>query len=200
MTQQIIFQREVLIDAPLTHVWQLVATEEGLRQWWGNTIFFEAKEGGRCEEWRLGRERTSHWQGVVTVYAPPSQLMLTLRVQEPEEDAPELTTISIALEAIGEQTNVHVTHRAFGPTAAVGTEEERERVKQPIKPQEVPMAQLDRPAPGTLPQPSVAPPPMTGRIEPAYFLLSKQQSDALTLTWQRRLTSLAAAVTQIDAA
>jgi hypothetical protein len=41
---------------------------------------------------------------------------------------------------------------------------------------------------------------MTGRIEPAYFLLSKQQSDALTLTWQRRLTSLAAAVTQIDAA
>ena len=72
MTNQIIFQHETLINAPLSHVWQLVATEEGLRQWWGNAISLEAKEGGRCEEWRKQGQSVSHWQGVVTLYAPPA--------------------------------------------------------------------------------------------------------------------------------
>jgi hypothetical protein len=35
--------------------------------------------------------------------------------------------------------------------------------------------------------------PNAGRIDPAYHLLTQQQSDALTLSWQQRLTGLAAA-------
>src|SRR5215203_4571560 len=111
--QQVIVQREVVIDAPLAHVWQLVATEEGLRQWWGNTIFLEAKEGGRCEEWRNEARpgdlaSPTRWQGVVTTYAPPYQLMLTMRAQDAPIEVPELTTIAISLEAKnnGEQTRV----------------------------------------------------------------------------------------------
>jgi hypothetical protein len=44
---QPIVRRELLIDAPLDHVWQLVATEDGLRQGWGNLIALEAQEGGQ---------------------------------------------------------------------------------------------------------------------------------------------------------
>lgn len=181
----VIFQREILINAPATHVWQLVATENGLRQWWGNTIYLEAKEGGRCEEWRPARNKTAHWQGVVTQYTPPHQLMLTLAAQEPQADGPELTTISIALEAKGDQTRVHVTQRAFASTPAISP---RPSTPQPDK-QGLPMAQLHRPAPGSIPTPATHL-PTTGHAT---------ASDALTQTWQRRLTSLAAAFTQADA-
>ena len=119
MTQNFIVQREVLINAPLDHVWPLVATEAGLRQWWGNRIVLEPREGGRCEEWRSDRERALHWQGVVTIYTPPHHLMMTMRAQGRPQDTLELATISIALEARGEQTRVHVTHRAFGSAAAI---------------------------------------------------------------------------------
>ncbi len=194
---QIIFEREVLIYAPLVHVWQLVATESGLRQWWGNTIFLEAKVGGRCEEWRPAGHKTAHWQGVVTQYTPPHHLLLTLRAQEPQADGPELTTISIALESKREQTRVYVTQRAFGPASVVGTQDPRETFAQPDRPQSVPLAQLDQPAPGSLPMP-VPQMPTTGQIDPSYNLFTRQQADALTLSWQRRLTNLAAAITQTD--
>lgn len=190
--QQVTYQRDVLIDAPLAHVWQLVATEEGLRQWWGNTIFLEAKEGGRCEEWRNGPNGAAHWQGAVTLYSPPHQLMMTLRAQEPQADGPEITTISIALEANGEQTRVHVTQRAFSPTPAIGAEEQPLPDKQPAKPQGVPLAQLTRPAPGSLPMPSMTPMPATGAVKPTHNLLTRQLSDVLISTWQRRLASLVA--------
>lgn len=190
MTQRhIIVQREVLINAPLAHVWPLVATEEGLCQWWGNKIVLEAKEGGRCEEWRSERERASHWQGVVTIYTPPHHLMMTLRAQGTSQDSPELATISIALEARGEQTRVHVTHRAFGPADAIATGDQRDMVEIPEMPHEMPMAQLVRPAPGTLP--TQTPHYGSGRIAPADSF-NRQSSDALIFMWQQRLTTLIA--------
>ncbi|MCC6456979.1 MAG: SRPBCC domain-containing protein [Caldilineaceae bacterium] len=187
---QLLFQREVLIDAPLTHVWQLVATESGLRQWWGNPISVEAREGGRCEEWRQEADRPSHWQGVVTLYAPPRQIMLTLRAQEPQSDWPELITISIALEAQGEKTHVHITQRAFGSPSLIGTADPRQPVDAHTKPR-VPLAQLDRVPPGSLPMPAQLLP--AGRVEPSSWLISRAQSDELALTWQGRLTSLTVA-------
>lgn len=190
--QQIVVQREVLIDASLAHVWQLVATEEGLRQWWGNTIFLEAKEGGRCEEWRNDRQQPTRWQGVVTTYAPPHQLMLTMRAQEAQQEMPELTTIAITLEARnnGTQTRVHVTQRAFGAMAAVGTVIEVDKEAQSKKPIEVPLAQLQRPAPGAYPLPQAASLPAVGSIYPSYTLLTQQQSEAIDFTWQQRLNTL----------
>jgi uncharacterized protein YndB with AHSA1/START domain len=187
---QVLFQREVLINAPLTHVWQLVATESGLRQWWGNPISVEAREGGRCEEWRQEADRPAHWQGVVTLYAPPRQIMLTLRAQEPQSDWPELITISIALEAKGEQTHVHVTQRAFGAPSLISTDAQREPVDIHTKPLS-PRAQLDRVPPGSRPMPAQMLP--AGRVEPAHLLITREQSDELALSWQRRLTSLTAA-------
>lgn len=187
---QVIFQRELLIDAPRPHVWQLVATEDGLRQWWGNPISIETKEGGRCEEWRQAGDRPSYWRGVVTHYAPPHQLMLTLRAQEAQSDWPELTTISIELEAKGEQTRVQVTQRAFGAKSLIGTGDLHELVEQPTKPRS-PLAQLDRVPPGSLPMPAQILP--AGRVEPLAFLISRDQADELGLVWQRRIAMLAAA-------
>jgi uncharacterized protein YndB with AHSA1/START domain len=191
---QTLFQREVLIDAPLDHVWQLVATESGLRQWWGNTISLEAKEGGRCEEWRLERNRSSHWQGVVTLYTPPYQLAMTLRADEAQRDWPDLTTISIALEATGEQTRVSVTQRAFASTSVIGTADQVLPLEQPAKPLRSPMAQLEQAPPGSLPMPMQQ--LATGHIEPDYRLLAREQADQLEVWWQSRLTSLAAASAQ----
>jgi uncharacterized protein YndB with AHSA1/START domain len=196
--QHLIIQREILIDAPLIHVWQLVATEEGLRQWWGNTIFLESKEGGRCEEWRSDHQRSRHWQGVVTTYAPPHQLMLTLRAQEGQQDEPELTTIAIMLEATptGEQTRVHVTQRAFGTVAASGKPLPAAEAAYPNPVPDAPLAQLQRPAPGAYPLPDAVHIPAIGRIEPADTLFTRQK-ELLTLTWQRRLTSLVAYATTL---
>jgi len=188
MSQQLLFQRELLIDAPLNHVWQLVATEEGLRQWWGNTIYLEAKEGGRCEEWRPRRGVPTHWRGIVTLYAPPHELMLTLHAQAENEEGPEFTTIAIALAAHDDKTLVRVSQRAFGPTQAIATADQKET--QPQWRQDLPLAQLQRPAPGSLP--NISPAPASDRMDPRYPSITHSQLNALTQTWQIRLTTLAA--------
>jgi len=194
MTQQLLFQRDLLIDAPLSHVWELVATENGLRQWWGNTIHLEAKEGGRCEEWRPGRRQEScHWRGVVTLYSPPNQLMLTLRAQGEGADEADFTTIAIALAAEGDKTRVQVCQRAFGPTHAVTMPDRQEEPQQPDWRQAFPLAQLTQPQPGAIPIPNFSPLPATGHIDPAKQSLTQPQMDLLAESWQIRLTSLAAA-------
>lgn len=190
---QIIFQREVLIDAPLTRVWQLVATEDGLRQWWGNSISMEAKEGGRCEEWRTQQNKPSHWQGVVTLYTPPHQLMLTMKAQGVEDGGPEFTTISIGLEAKGEQTCVHVTQRAFEAAPAIGTQEALEPMIPPSQPRRWPYAELDRVPPGAVPKPIQT--PTVGRIEPDHVLVSRVYAGELEMSWQIRFSALTAAST-----
>ena len=187
---QIIVQREIAINAPLADVWPLVATEEGLRQWWGNTIALEAKAGGRCEEWRIERNRVIHWQGVVTHFAPPHQLTMTLRAQTPSMSEPMLASIDIALEGNEHQTRVHVTHRAFAYDAAIATETLPGPMSLPAP--NVPLAQLDRPAPGARPMPAPALP--TGQIQPPHFLVDRDQREALLAMWQARLNGLNARV------
>lgn len=195
---QILYQREILIDAPLAHVWPLVATEDGLRQWWGNGISLEPREGGRCEEWRPHGEKLLHWQGIVTHYTPPHQLTLTLRSQEPGNHWPELTTISIALEAKGEQTLVDVTQRAFGAMPQVDTRmPDATELGEPIQPRMSPLAsiaQLERIHSGSLPR-SIPMPLAPSAIIPE--LITREQSHTLTLWWQKRFASLAATASAI---
>jgi uncharacterized protein YndB with AHSA1/START domain len=167
-----------------------VGTEEGLRQWWGNPISLEAKEGGRCEEWRLHRGISTYWRGVVTLYAPPHELMLTLRAQEGQEEGPEFTTITIALTAHGDKTRVHVTQRSFGRTQATTTQDQKETPTLPEWRQGIPLARLQRPAPGS--QPAIPATPVPDRIDPSHPFMAQPQLDVLTQTWQIRLTALAA--------
>jgi uncharacterized protein YndB with AHSA1/START domain len=113
-------QREIEIDAPVERVWSLVATEAGLRQWWGGQIALEPKEGGRCEEWSRGPDGERHQRGVVTVYDPPRQLALTF---QPEDDGewPLLSTITIQVEERAGRSKVRVIHEAHSlvPVEAV---------------------------------------------------------------------------------
>jgi uncharacterized protein YndB with AHSA1/START domain len=187
---QMIFQSEIVIDAPLSRVWQLVATEKGLRQWWGNTIHLEAKEGGRCEEWRAQGDRISHWRGAVTLYAPPSQLTFSLRAEDALPEEPQMATIHITLQAEGSQTRVQVTHHAFAAASTIEPERPRTMPTLPRSPQGIPMAQLDRPAPGSVPMPHSL--LDTGSIAPSRRLVPQPESDALTAMWEARITSLAA--------
>lgn len=202
---QTIFRRELLIDAPLSHVWDLVATENGLRQWWGNAIALEEKEGGRCEEWRTSyqtetptaKQSVSHWQGIVTIYAPPHQLVLTLKADVAKAGEPEFTTIAIALQAKGASTYVQVTQRAFEGAAARAVQEPRRPLVVPNPPRVTPMAQLDRLPPGTLPQSGQLPAPTSGQIDPSHLLVSPDHGEQLEFAWQQRLAALAAASQQI---
>lgn len=113
-----LIRREVEMDAPVDQVWPYLATEAGLRQWWGNEISLEPKPGGRCAERTIigGREVTQ--EGVVTVYDPPRQLTLTFT---PNGEAwPALARISITLEADGERTRLAVVHHLLsGDTAEI---------------------------------------------------------------------------------
>jgi uncharacterized protein YndB with AHSA1/START domain len=113
-------RREIEIDAPVERVWPLVATEEGLRQWWGGQIALEPKEGGRCEEWSRGPDGERRQHGVVTVYDPPRRLALTF---QPEDDGewPLLSTITIQVEESAGRSKVKVIHEAHSlvPVEAV---------------------------------------------------------------------------------
>lgn len=196
MNEQLIFTRELTIRAPIDHVWQLVATEAGLRQWWGNTIHLDAKEGGSCEEWRTDVGGTMHWQGTVTHYAPPHQIAMTLRCQTESHERsahnsaliPALTTITITLEASGNHTHVHVIQRAFGAASAIGTD--RDAVTEPANSYRVPLAQLDQPAPGVIP--SVTTVIRSGNIDPVALVTSHAQSEALRQLWEQRVATLIA--------
>jgi uncharacterized protein YndB with AHSA1/START domain len=178
MNGPLIVQREELIHAPLERVWQLVATEEGLRQWWGNRIALEANEGGQCEEWRSEGNQIIHWRGVVTRYAPPHELVMTLRAQGPQQDGAALTTIAIALAQEGQTTRIQVTQRAFAPAPVVAPSLP-ETATPPTK-YRVPLAQLGQHGGA----PSVSSPS-----------LSALPAIPLTARWQQRLATL---VTLLD--
>lgn len=185
MSQQITYRQDILVNAPPDHVWQLVATEDGLRQWWGNTIHLEAKEGGRCEEWRVTNQRMVHWQGVVTLYAPPNELLMTLRAQDKHATAPELTTISISLKGEGTQTRVHVTQRAFGPAPTITTSPLPDTVAPTAYPS-MPMSQLNQQHPN---QPGIHVPPNL----PSTSISPNEQSliQQMQQQWQQRIHHLA---------
>lgn len=187
MSQHVTYRQDILVNAPLNHVWQLVATEDGLRQWWGNTIHLEAKEGGRCEEWRATNQQMVHWQGVVTLYAPPHELLITLRAQDKPTTAPELTTISISLKEEGVQTRVHVTQRAFGLTPAITTSPLPDAVSPATYPS-MPMSQLIQPPPNQ-PVSSVQP------VMPLQSTLAYPQDHEATKQWQQRIHQLAQLLT-----
>ena len=121
-----IIRREIEVDAPVAQVWPYLATEHGLRQWWGNEIRLEPKPGGRCAERAVigGKEVTQ--EGVVTVYDPPRQLTLTFA---PAADAlpfapggepwPALQRISITLEEDGDRTRLAVVHQVLSAVSAL---------------------------------------------------------------------------------
>lgn len=111
--------REIEIDAPATQVWTYVGTEPGLRQWWGQEIWLEAKEGGRCEEKGTLDGVPFHRIGKVTIYDPPRQL--TLAFQETAAEAwPSYITVSLTLAEANGRTIVTVVQQAhdIGQSAA----------------------------------------------------------------------------------
>jgi hypothetical protein len=115
---------------------------------------------------------------------------MALRPQPMREDMPQLTTITISLEAQGDDTTVYVSQRVFGPEDA--TSKQVDAVPQPGKPLDVPLAQLERPAPGTLPMPARALQP--GQVEPTHLLLSRAQAGALRDLWEARMSALLALI------
>lgn len=110
-------EKQIMIAAKATTVWQFIGTEEGLRQWWGLDITLEAKPGGRCEERSHWQGRLCCWRGTVTTYQPPHQLSLFLRNADETAPWPAWVTISIGLTESQGQTQVTLVQQAFDPVA-----------------------------------------------------------------------------------
>jgi uncharacterized protein YndB with AHSA1/START domain len=111
--------QEIEIDAPAARVWQYVGTAEGLQQWWGTEIRLEARQGGQCEESGVVHGSPYYLTGEVTVYDPPSRLLLTLRDGNAHYRQPVYTTISLTLSERAGRTRVAVVHRRHAQPGTV---------------------------------------------------------------------------------
>ena len=131
-------QKVIDIEASAASLWHYVATEAGLRQWWGMDIALEERLGGRCEERSVIQGRVCYFCGEVTAYEPPHHVALRLRNEEEQAGWPAWVTISLTLQEAQGRTRVALLHQAFAWV------NEQVAIEQPIT----------LPAPVTAPQAS----------------------------------------------
>lgn len=131
-------RKEIRIHAPAAQVWHYVGSPKGVRQWWGQEIWFEAKTGGRCVEQGRLHGKPCQWEGIVTRYDPPRQLVLTLHPRAAMDAAAgEVATISITLEAAQADTIVKVEHQVMQvlpQPSAIGQTRQLRRWPMPDRP------------------------------------------------------------------
>lgn len=108
-----IIHKEIQIAAPITHVWQFVGSEEGLRQWWGVDIRFEARQGGRWMERGFYDGASYQLAGVVSVYDPPRRLVLVMSDEPGLAAFPTFMHISITLSEAEKFTLVQIVHQFY---------------------------------------------------------------------------------------
>jgi len=106
-------QKVIDIEASAASLWPYVATEAGLRQWWGMDIALEEKLGGRCEERSVVQGRVCHFRGKVTAYEPPRHVALRLRNDEEQIGWPAWVTIPLTLQEEQGRTRVALVHQAY---------------------------------------------------------------------------------------
>ena len=107
--------RETVLPIDSEEAWELVATEEGLRQWLAPDVELEADEGG---ELRVELEDGSCRVGVVERVEPPRELVFRWRADEPAAVDSEVTIMLVPAVA---GTRVVVVERlgATAPQAAL---------------------------------------------------------------------------------
>jgi uncharacterized protein YndB with AHSA1/START domain len=135
-------RKEIQIAASIAHVWQFIASEEGLRQWWGVEVAMEAKQGGRCMERGVYDGAPYQLSGVVSIYDPPRQLVLTMRDEQGLAASPTFMRVAITLTEAEEQTLVQIVHELHSAQQAG----ESVRQLQVLAPQPGPRGALAPPA------------------------------------------------------
>jgi uncharacterized protein YndB with AHSA1/START domain len=107
--------RETVLPIDTDDAWELVATEDGLRQWLAPDVELDADEGG---DLRVELEDGSRRVGVVERVDPRRELVFRWRADEPAAVDSEVSIVLVPLVA---GTRVVVVERlgAAAPQAAV---------------------------------------------------------------------------------
>jgi uncharacterized protein YndB with AHSA1/START domain len=105
--------KEIQIAAPVAHVWQFIGSEEGLRQWWGADVTFEARQGGRWVERGFLDGAPYQLSGVVSLYEPPHRLVLVMSDEPGLAMFPTLMHIDITLSETEKCTLVQIVHQFY---------------------------------------------------------------------------------------
>ena len=102
-------ERHIEINASVPEVWQLISTQEGMRQWFGSDIQIDMRVGGRYR--LMNPEQNQVISGEVLELISPSVLKLSWF--EEDSDWVNPTQVTFRLEETSGGTRVHVTHAGF---------------------------------------------------------------------------------------
>jgi uncharacterized protein YndB with AHSA1/START domain len=107
------------LDAAPARVFTLVTEPDALAEWWGPHGFTtpeieqDLREGGAYRFTMQPPEGDAfHLSGEFLHVDPPRELAFTFRWDEPDPDDRE-TVVVLSLEAVGDSTEVSLTHRGF---------------------------------------------------------------------------------------
>ncbi|GGH86895.1 uncharacterized protein YndB with AHSA1/START domain [Pullulanibacillus pueri] len=113
-----IVERFIDIKASVSEVWQLISTEEGMKDWFGADIQIDMSVHGK---YRLtDPEGSQIICGEVLEISPLEGI--TISWYEEGSDWLNPTTVSFRLEEISEGVRVHVTHSGFEEVRKQGWE------------------------------------------------------------------------------
>jgi uncharacterized protein YndB with AHSA1/START domain len=106
-------EQDEYIEAVPERVWQVMASEDGIKQWLGPSVY-EAREGAavRFDVNHEGRQYVM--SGEVTRCDPPRELAFTWREQEVGQTGwPVPTLVTLTLTPEGSGTRVRLVHSGF---------------------------------------------------------------------------------------
>jgi uncharacterized protein YndB with AHSA1/START domain len=119
-TERVEVRREIEIAASPETVWELLVDPEKAPRWWGQSVSFDPRPGGKM---RIVVTSRSIAAGEVVEFDPPRRLVYTFG-WEVGGAGPDLvpagsTTVEIDLEPSGAGTTLRLVHRDLpGPEAA----------------------------------------------------------------------------------
>jgi uncharacterized protein YndB with AHSA1/START domain len=184
--------KEITIQAPAAHIWPLVGTEAGLRQWWQMDVTLEAKPGGHFVERGVVNGAPYHLEGTVAVYDPPRQLVLLLAGVPLDESWPTAMNITITLEDRKDATVVRVVHQLYGTAPATPARPQVEPSYSPI-PYQLPAILNQLPGRAEREQAGDALAPTAA--SPALVWVDQEQIRVYETRWTARLFELSQQVT-----
>ena len=108
-------QFEIEINAPPEKVWSVLASKEGMNQWFSKKLIFEFHPGGRFHmDVSIPDDGDFTFFGEVVKVDPPSELAFTWTEREKGKAAwPISTLISFKLRPTSAGTLVTLTHTGF---------------------------------------------------------------------------------------
>lgn len=106
-------EHELLVAAPVAHVFDAFATSAGLDTWWTETSSADPRPGGR---YTLGFGPGYAWTGIVRTWDPPHAIEWEMTETDPMPDWTG-TRVGVSLTPEGEATRLQFWHRGWaGPT------------------------------------------------------------------------------------